>query len=51
MIGSWDCAVSEEAYQYVSGVLVAGIAAGVTALLRANGRLFCSRPRLCPIQD
>ncbi|KAL2626778.1 hypothetical protein GLYMA_07G151700v4 [Glycine max] len=32
---------------YVSSVLCAGITAGVMAIVKANGRHFCSRPRLC----
>ncbi|KAK7395093.1 hypothetical protein VNO78_15635 [Psophocarpus tetragonolobus] len=35
------------AHQYVSSVLCAGITAGVMAIVKANGRHFCSRPRLC----
>ncbi|KAF5750815.1 SAC domain-containing protein 8 isoform 3 [Tripterygium wilfordii] len=35
------------AQQYVSSVLLAGATAGVMAVIRANGRQFCSRPRLC----
>nr|XP_027186218.1 phosphoinositide phosphatase SAC8 isoform X3 [Cicer arietinum] len=31
----------------VSSVLCAGITAGVMAIVKANGRQFCSRPRLC----
>lgn len=33
--------------QYVSSVLWAGVTAGVMALVKANGRQLCSRPRLC----
>ncbi|GMJ03236.1 SAC domain-containing protein 8 [Hibiscus trionum] len=32
---------------YVSSVVWAGVTAGVMALVKANGRQFCSRPRLC----
>ncbi|XP_021621774.1 phosphoinositide phosphatase SAC8 isoform X3 [Manihot esculenta] len=32
---------------YVSTVLWAGVTAGVMAFVKANGRQFCSRPRLC----
>lgn len=39
--------VSRNAQQYVSSVLCAGITAGVMAIVKANGRQFCSRPRLC----
>ncbi|XP_021288989.1 phosphoinositide phosphatase SAC8 [Herrania umbratica] len=35
------------AQQYVSSVVWAGVTAGVMALMKANGRQFCSRPRLC----
>ncbi|KAJ7961219.1 Phosphoinositide phosphatase [Quillaja saponaria] len=33
--------------QFMSSVLWAGVTAGVLALVKANGRQFCSRPRLC----
>ncbi|MED6187469.1 hypothetical protein PIB30_076785 [Stylosanthes scabra] len=33
--------------QYVSTAICAGITAGAMAILKANGRQFCSRPRLC----
>nr|KYP46693.1 Phosphatidylinositide phosphatase SAC1 [Cajanus cajan] len=32
---------------YVSSVLCAGVTAGLMAIVKANGRQFCSRPRLC----
>ncbi|KAJ4837680.1 hypothetical protein Tsubulata_013488 [Turnera subulata] len=35
------------AQQYVSTMLWAGLTAGVMAIVKANGRQFCSRPRLC----
>ncbi|GLT92711.1 hypothetical protein SLE2022_105360 [Rubroshorea leprosula] len=35
------------AHQYMSSVLWAGLTAGVMALVKANGRQLCSRPRLC----
>ncbi|CAL1378727.1 unnamed protein product [Linum trigynum] len=35
------------AQQYLSTVLWAGVTAGVMAAVKANGRQFCSRPRLC----
>ncbi|XP_030439503.2 phosphoinositide phosphatase SAC8 [Syzygium oleosum] len=35
------------AQQFVTSVLCAGVAAGVMAMVKANGRQFCSRPRLC----
>ncbi|GMP51250.1 hypothetical protein CsSME_00017550 [Camellia sinensis var. sinensis] len=31
----------------MSSVICAGIAAGMMALVKVNGRQFCSRPRLC----
>ncbi|XP_052173172.1 phosphoinositide phosphatase SAC8 isoform X2 [Diospyros lotus] len=33
--------------RYMSSLICAGVAAGMMALARANGRQFCSRPRLC----
>lgn len=39
--------VGRNAHQFVSSVLWAGVTAGVMALVKANGRQFCSRPRLC----
>ncbi|XP_061348826.1 phosphoinositide phosphatase SAC8 isoform X1 [Gastrolobium bilobum] len=35
------------AQHYVSSVFFAGITAGVMAIVKANGRQLCSRPRLC----
>ena len=32
---------------YLSSVLCAGVTAGVMAIVKANGRQICSRPRLC----
>ncbi|PKU86411.1 Phosphoinositide phosphatase SAC8 [Dendrobium catenatum] len=32
---------------FLSSILLAGLAAGVMAAVKANGRQFCSRPRLC----
>ncbi|CAA6654746.1 unnamed protein product [Spirodela intermedia] len=34
-------------HHFASTVLWAGLAAGVLAIVKANGRQFCSRPRLC----
>ncbi|XP_027925660.1 phosphoinositide phosphatase SAC8 [Vigna unguiculata] len=34
-------------HHYVSSALCAGITAGVMAIVKANGRHLCSRPRLC----
>uniref|UniRef100_A0A7C9AJT8 SAC domain-containing protein n=1 Tax=Opuntia streptacantha TaxID=393608 RepID=A0A7C9AJT8_OPUST len=39
--------VGRNAQQFVSSVVWAGVTAGVMALVKANGRQFCSRPRLC----
>uniref|UniRef100_A0A2N9I274 SAC domain-containing protein n=1 Tax=Fagus sylvatica TaxID=28930 RepID=A0A2N9I274_FAGSY len=33
--------------QFIASVICAGVSAGVMALVKANGRQFCSRPRLC----
>ena len=33
--------------QFMASVLWAGVTAGVMAVVKANGRQFCSRPRLC----
>ncbi|MBA0630763.1 hypothetical protein Godav_002825 [Gossypium davidsonii] len=38
---------SRNAQHYVSSVVWAGVTAGAMALVKANGRQFCSRPRLC----
>ncbi|KAF3778627.1 Phosphoinositide phosphatase [Nymphaea thermarum] len=35
------------AQHFLSSVFWAGLTAGVMALVKANGRQFCSRPRLC----
>ncbi|KAL6987837.1 Phosphoinositide phosphatase sac8, partial [Sarracenia purpurea var. burkii] len=32
---------------FMSSVICAGVTAGMMALIRVNGRQFCSRPRLC----
>ncbi|XP_058075031.1 phosphoinositide phosphatase SAC8 isoform X5 [Magnolia sinica] len=37
------------AHHFVSSVFWAGLTAGVMALVKANGRQFCSRPRLCSL--
>ncbi|CAM6083198.1 unnamed protein product [Calypogeia fissa] len=41
--------VGEDAYQFLFSLLWAGITAGVAALVRINGRQFCSRPHLCKL--
>ncbi|TYI87702.1 hypothetical protein E1A91_D04G154500v1 [Gossypium mustelinum] len=38
---------ARNAEHYVSSVVWAGVTAGAMALVKANGRQFCSRPRLC----
>ncbi|XP_022945752.1 phosphoinositide phosphatase SAC8 isoform X1 [Cucurbita moschata] len=38
------------AQQFMSSVLWAGVTAGVMAVVKANGRQFCSRPRLCSLR-
>ncbi|KAJ0979359.1 hypothetical protein J5N97_014833 [Dioscorea zingiberensis] len=35
------------AHHFVSTVIWAGLTAGVMAVVKANGKQFCSRPRLC----
>ncbi|XP_047981088.1 phosphoinositide phosphatase SAC8 isoform X2 [Salvia hispanica] len=35
------------AQQYLSSVVCAGLTAGLMAVVKANGRQICSRPRLC----
>ncbi|XP_020108626.1 phosphoinositide phosphatase SAC8 isoform X1 [Ananas comosus] len=40
-------AVGQNAQRFVSSILWAGVTAGVLALVKANGKQFCSRPRLC----
>ncbi|PIN19875.1 Phosphatidylinositol-3,4-bisphosphate 4-phosphatase [Handroanthus impetiginosus] len=35
------------AQHYLSSVVCAGLTAGVMAIIKANGRQICSRPRLC----
>ncbi|RXI01422.1 hypothetical protein DVH24_014771 [Malus domestica] len=37
------------AQQYMSSVLLARVTAGVAAVVKVNGRQFCSRPRLCRV--
>ncbi|XP_057984195.1 phosphoinositide phosphatase SAC8 isoform X1 [Malania oleifera] len=53
LIGGWTVTsltvnqVGRNAHHFVSSVLWAGVTAGVMAAVKANGRQFCSRPRLC----
>ncbi|TXG58824.1 hypothetical protein EZV62_016653 [Acer yangbiense] len=42
--------VGRNTQQYLSSVLWAGVTAGVVAVIKANGRQFCSRPRLCSLR-
>lgn len=35
------------AQNFMSSIICAGVAAGMVAVVKANGRQFCSRPRLC----
>ncbi|KAK4833565.1 hypothetical protein QYF36_007355 [Acer negundo] len=42
--------VGRNTQQYLSSVLWAGVTAGVVAVIKANGRQFCSRPRLCNLR-
>uniref|UniRef100_A0A5B7A5K7 Putative phosphoinositide phosphatase SAC8 n=1 Tax=Davidia involucrata TaxID=16924 RepID=A0A5B7A5K7_DAVIN len=37
----------QNAQHFLSSVLCAGLTAGMMAVIKANGRQFCSRPRLC----
>ncbi|KAL5710176.1 Phosphoinositide phosphatase sac8 [Ranunculus cassubicifolius] len=39
--------VGRNAQHFVSSVVWAGLAAGAMAVVKANGRQFCSRPQLC----
>ncbi|XP_065028189.1 phosphoinositide phosphatase SAC8 isoform X5 [Musa acuminata AAA Group] len=39
--------VGRSTQHFISSVLWAGLTAGVVALVKANGKQFCSRPRLC----
>ncbi|GAB2209405.1 hypothetical protein Droror1_Dr00026619 [Drosera rotundifolia] len=39
--------VGRNAQQFVFSVVCAGLTAGMLALVKTNGRQFCSRPRLC----
>lgn len=42
------CSVAgRNAQQFANTVLCAGVTAGFMAVVKANGRQFCSRPRLC----
>eukprot|EP00246_Nothoceros_aenigmaticus_P007431 TRINITY_DN2120_c0_g1_i3.p1 TRINITY_DN2120_c0_g1~~TRINITY_DN2120_c0_g1_i3.p1 ORF type:complete len:363 (-),score=45.99 TRINITY_DN2120_c0_g1_i3:358-1446(-) len=41
--------VGEDATQFFYSVIWAGITAGAIAVVKANGKQFCSRPRLCPL--
>ncbi|PNT77596.1 hypothetical protein BRADI_1g65571v3 [Brachypodium distachyon] len=39
--------VGRSAQHLISSIICAGLTAGVVALVKANGKQFCSRPRLC----
>ncbi|XP_072959396.1 phosphoinositide phosphatase SAC8 [Typha angustifolia] len=39
----------QSAHRFVSSIFWVGLAAGVMALVKANGKQFCSRPRLCSL--
>ncbi|KAJ3682834.1 hypothetical protein LUZ60_013061 [Juncus effusus] len=39
--------VGRSAQHAISSILCAGVTAGIVALVKANGKQFCSRPRLC----
>ncbi|KAF6170431.1 hypothetical protein GIB67_014361 [Kingdonia uniflora] len=41
--------VGRNAQHFISTVIWAGLTAGVLAVVKANGRQFCSRPRLCSL--
>eukprot|EP00252_Welwitschia_mirabilis_P015203 TRINITY_DN3344_c0_g2_i1.p1 TRINITY_DN3344_c0_g2~~TRINITY_DN3344_c0_g2_i1.p1 ORF type:complete len:369 (-),score=59.90 TRINITY_DN3344_c0_g2_i1:112-1218(-) len=36
-------------HHFVSSVILAGVTTGIMAIIKANGRQFCSRPRLCKL--
>lgn len=40
---------ARDAHHFLCSVVWAGITTGVMAIVKANGRLFCSRPRLCKL--
>lgn len=40
---------ARDAQHFLRSVVWAGVTAGVMAIVNANGRLFCSRPRLCKL--
>lgn len=40
---------ARDAHRFLCSVVWAGVTAGVMAIVKANGRLFCSRPRLCKL--
>ncbi|CAN6284627.1 unnamed protein product, partial [Urochloa humidicola] len=39
--------VGRNAQHFISSIICAGLTVGVVALVKANGKQFCSRPRLC----
>lgn len=42
-----DKTAGRNTQQYLASALWAGVTAGVVAMIKANGRHLCSRPRLC----
>lgn len=40
---------ARDAHHFLCSVVWAGITTGAMAIVKANGRLFCSRPRLCKL--
>ncbi|XP_066164650.1 phosphoinositide phosphatase SAC8 isoform X5 [Oryza sativa Japonica Group] len=40
-------AVGRNAQHFITSIICAGLTAGVVALVKANGKQFCSKPRLC----
>ncbi|KAF9596442.1 hypothetical protein IFM89_011271 [Coptis chinensis] len=42
--------VGRNAQHFVSAIIWAGLTAGAMAVVKANGRQFCSRPRLCDLR-
>lgn len=39
--------VGRNAQHFITSIICAGLTAGVVALVKANGKQFCSKPRLC----
>jgi hypothetical protein len=47
--GLISSAVGRNAQHFLTSIVFAGVTAGVIALVKANGKQFCSRPRLCSL--